>query len=211
MRDMVRLILMGGLIGVSGCACHRPLGEVIDDPARRAALLQGYRRPQVRKQVFRTLIRWPGRELSLVEIVKALPEGGFSVAGVTDIGTTLYAARIDPNGTGRVVDKSLPFSDRWVLEGLVAELLLPWNGPHQGGELYALSDGGWALVYEEGRITGVFLFNQAGRWREFHRLSGCRLRAQTSLEWADGTVPTVMRVDNVEKHYHAVRESISSD
>ena len=184
---------------------------MIDDPARQAMLLQGYRHPQVRKQVFRTLIRWPGRELSLVEIVKALPEGGFSVAGVTDIGTTLYAVRVDSNGTGCVVDKSLPFSDRWLLEGLVAELLLPWNGPHQGSTLYTLSDGGWALVYEEGRITRMFLFDQAGRWQESRRLSGCRLRAQTSLEWGDGTVPTVMRVDNVEKHYKAVRESISSD
>jgi hypothetical protein len=77
----------------------------------------------------------------LTEIVKIPPDGGFSVAGVTDIGSTLYAVRVDPNATGRVIRKSLPFSDRWLLDGLVAELLVPWNGPTEACRLFRQSDG----------------------------------------------------------------------
>lgn len=196
---------------MSGCVCHQPVGEPVDDPAKRAALLQACRRPDVHRAVFRTLIHWPGREISLVEIVKALPDGGFAVVGMADVGNTLYAVQIDSAGQGRVVSKSLPFSDQWLLDGIVAELLIPWNGPDEASQLFRLSDGTWALKHEEDRVVRMFLFDETGRWQELRRLSGCRLRRQAFLEWDGGSVPAVMRVENFAKHYRAVRETVSSE
>lgn len=156
------------------------------------------------------MLRSGGREISLVEIVKTFLEGGFSVAGVTDIGNTLYAVQIDPDGKGRVISKSLPFSDRWLLDHLVKELLIPWNGPQETSELYRLPDEGWALVHEENRLACMFVFDEIGNWTEFRRLAGGRLQSRISLEWDGGSTPNVMRVDNRDKHYRVVRERVSS-
>ncbi len=155
------------------------------------------------------MVRWPGRALSLTEIVQRHPDGGYSVVGVSDIGSTLYAARVVANGQGEVVSKALPFSDRWLLDGFVAELLVPWTGPDESSELHKLSDGTAALAQEEGRLRRVYLFNASGQWVGVQRLSGCRLRCQMSLEWGEGVLPTTMRVKNAQKHYRAVRENVA--
>lgn len=199
------------LAGVSGCLSRQSLGEPIDDAPQRAALLSTHHRPDVPQAVFRTLVRWGGREVSLVEVVRVFPDGSFSVAGMTDIGNTLYAVQIAPDGTGHVVSKSLPFSDRWLLEGLVAELLIPWNGPDETCRLYRLPDGAWAMARADGRVTLVFIFDAAGNWREFRRLSGGRLVSQVFLEWDSGPVPGLMRVNNRDRHYQAVRETVSGN
>jgi hypothetical protein len=156
------------------------------------------------------VLRSGGREISLAEVVKKSPEGGFAVAGVTDIGNTLYAVQIDLDGKGRVISKSLPFSDRWLLDHLVTELLIPWNGPPETSEVYRLPDGGWALIHEENRLIHVFVFDETGNWTEFRRLAGGRLQSRTSLEWDEGSTPKVMRVDNRDKRYRVVRERVSS-
>ena len=210
MRPTIRSILIGLLVGTSGCLCPQPLGEPVEDTAKRAALLASYRPPEVQRVVYRTVLRSGGREISLAEVVKRSPEGGFSVAGVTDIGNTLYAVQIDPDGKGRVISKSLPFSDRWLLDHLVTELLIPWNGPPETSELYRLSDGGWALIHQEDRLTRAFVFDEMGNWAEFRRLAGGRLQSRVSLEWDEGAAPNVMRVDNRSKHYRVVRERVSS-
>ncbi len=156
------------------------------------------------------MIRLGGREISLAEVVKISAEGGFAVAGVTDIGNTLYAVQIDPAGKGRVISKSLPFSDRWLLDHLVRELLIPWNGPQETSELYRLPDESWALVHEENRLTCMFVFDRMGNWTEFRRLAGGRLHSRVSLEWDGESIPNVMRVDNRDRHYRVVRERVSS-
>ncbi len=195
----------------------------MNDAARRAALLQACRRPHVTEAVFRTLICWPGREISLTEVVKVPPEGGFGVAGITDIGSTLYAVQVAPNGTRRVLDKSLPFSDRWLLDGLVAELLIPWNGPHEASQgtpnaidrvwepqLYRQSDGTWALVHQDGDDIHMFVFDAAGNWQGVRRLSGGHLRYRAFFEWDGGPIPKVIRVDNPANHHRTVRERVST-
>jgi hypothetical protein len=194
---------------VGGCASSLSLGEPVNDAPRRAALLQACRRPQVTEAVFHTLIRWPGREISLTEIVKMPPEGGFRAAGITDIGSTLYAVQIAPNGERRVLSKSLPFSDRWLLDGLVAELLIPWNGPPEAGQLYRRSDGTWALAHQAGDDFHIFVFGADGSWQGVRKLSGGRLRYQASLEWDGGPIPKVIRVDDRANHYRTVRERVS--
>lgn len=199
---------MGLLFVVSGCALRQSLGEPIDDPARRTALLGTYRRPEVAEAVFRTLIRWGGREISLTEIVKPSPDGSLSVAGITDIGSTLYAAQIDPDSHGQILSKSLPFSDRWLLEGLIAELLIPWNGPPETSQLYERSDGTWAMACKKRRATHLFIFNEAGTWQYFHRLTGSRVLSRAVLEWDGDPVPRIMRIDNPGRHYHAIRERV---
>ena len=208
MSRLIRSIPVLGLL-VLGCACPRPLGPAVDDPAQRALLLQACPRPDVSRAVFQTVVRWPGRALSLTEIVKRHPDEGYSVVGVSDVGSTLYAARVAANGQGEVISKSLPFSDRWLLEGFVAELLVPWTGPAETSELHELSEGATALAQEEGRLRRVYLFDAAGQWVGLQRRSGCRLRCQVSLEWGDGALPTTMRVENAQKHYRAVRERVS--
>jgi hypothetical protein len=207
---LIRSIPILGLL-VLGCACPRSLGPVIDDPAQRASLLEASRRPDVSRAVFQTVVRWPGRALSLTEIVKRHPDEGYSVVGVSDVGSTLYAVRIAADGQGEVVSKSLPFSDRWLLDGFVAELLAPWTGPDETSELHELSDGTAALAQEKGRLRHVYLFDASGRWVGVQRLSGCRLRCQMSLEWGEGDVPTTIRVENAQKHYRAVRENVSTE
>ncbi len=194
---------------MGGCANRLTLGEPVNDASRRAALLQACRRPPVTEAVFRTLIRWPGREISLTEIVKAPPEGGFVAAGITDIGSTLYTVQIAPNGEGRVLSKSLPFSDRWLLDGLVAELLIPWNGPREAGQLYRQSDGTWFLTDQLKDDLRVFIFDVDGRWQGVRRLSGGHLRCQAALEWDAKPVPRIIRIDNPGNHYRVVRERVS--
>jgi hypothetical protein len=214
------LILTGLLFVSLGCASHPPLGEAVEDAARRAALLQAYHRPNVRQAVFRTLICWPGREVSFTEVVKVAPDGGFSVAGITDIGSTLYAVQIAPDGQGRVLSKVLPFSDEWLLEGLVAELLLPWHGPDETCQLFVgrasphdtLGERGrspYILAREAGDETQVFTFDANGRWQDFRRFSGGHLRCRASLEWDGQSLPQRMEVDNRRSHYRTIRERVS--
>ncbi len=189
----------------------------MNDAARRAALLQacpaprgGAARPaQVTEVVFRTLIRWPGREMSLTEIVKVPREGGFRAAGITDIGSTLYAVQVAPNGERRVLSKSLPISDRWLLDGLLTELLIPWDRPHEASQLHRQSDGTWILAHQVGHDIHLFVFDADGNWKEVRRLSGGRLRYRASLEWDGEPIPKIIRIDNPGSHYRAVRERVS--
>jgi len=200
---------MALFLGGSGCAYQQSFGEPIDDVARRAALLQAYPRPNVSQAVFRTLIRWGKREVSLTEVVKTSPDGGLSVAGVTDISSTLYAAQIDPNGRGHIINKSIPFSNRWLLDGLIAELLIPWNGPNETCRLHRQADNTWAFVCQEQRIARVFIFDGAGSWQQFHRVKGSRLLSRAFLEWDGQPIPKIMRVDNTAERYQVVRERVS--
>ncbi|MBN1506024.1 MAG: hypothetical protein JW955_04215 [Sedimentisphaerales bacterium] len=209
MRCVIWIILSGAFAAASGCASYQSLGEPIDDASRRTALLQACPRPDVSEAIFRTLIRWGGREISLTEVVKAVPDGGAAVAGITDIGSTLYAAQIGPDGRGHVISNSLPFSDQWLLDGLVAELLVPWYGPNEACQLYRQPGNAWALACREGRITRLFTFDETGNWRQFCRLSGSRLLSRISIEWDGRSIPGIMRVDNPGKHYRVVRERVS--
>lgn len=201
-------ILVGLLAATSGCAARQSLGEPVDNVARRAALLGAYQRPDVTKAVFRTLIRWGEREISLTEVVKPSPEGNLSVVGITDIGSTLYAAQIAPDGRGQVLSKSLPFSDRWLLEGLIADLLIPWNGPPETARLYRQPDGNWTLVCKERRTMRRFVFDAAGIWQRFDRLKGSRLLSRAIMEWDNAPLPRIIRIDNRAGHYHVVRERV---
>jgi hypothetical protein len=207
-KSAVLPILIGLLFGALGCASHPSLGVPVDDAARHAALLQACPRPHVSEAVYRTLICWPGREVSLTEVVKLSADGGFSVAGVTDIGSTLYAVQVAPNGPGRVLSKVLPFSDRWLLDGPVAELLLPWNGPDQACRLFRQGKF-WTLVREVGSETEVFTFDAEGRWQGFRYFSGGHPRCQAVLEWDAQPLPKRMQVDNPRHHYHVIRERVS--
>ena len=208
MRGVAWFILVGLLAGASGCASRQSLGEPVDNALQRAALLRIYQRPDVSKAVFRTLIRWGEREISLTEVVKPSPEGNLSVVGVTDIGSTLYAALIAPDNHGQVLSKSLPFSDRWLLEGLIADLLIPWNGPPESAQLYRQPDGNWALVCKERRTTRVFVFDAAGTWQRFDRRKGSRLLSRVIMEWDEAPLPRIIRIDNRAGHYHVIRERV---
>jgi hypothetical protein len=209
LRIVIWIILFCLLNGVSGCLCRQNFGEPSDDLSRRAALLNESKSHDANEVVFRTLIHWGTREISLVEVVKVFQEGGFSVAAVTDIGTTLYSARIDKDGKGHIISNALPVSTRWLLENLVTELLIPWNGPGDTCRLYRLPEEKWAMVDEANNNAKIFIFNEAGKWLEFRRTSGCRVRCRASFEWGQRRIPKVIRVDNIDKHYHVVRESIS--
>ena len=193
--------------------CRQNFGEPSDDSSRRTALLNGSKSPDANEVAFQTIIRWGGREISIVEVVKVFQAGGYSVVGVTDIGTTLYAAQIDKDGKGHVISNALPVSDRWLLENLVTELLIPWNGPGDTYRLYKLPEEKWAMVDEADNTATIFIFDEAGKWLEFRRTSGCRLRCRASFEWdqrrVPRRVPKVIRVENLDKHYSVVRESVS--
>jgi hypothetical protein len=207
-KSASRTILICLLSGLSGCATYQSMGEPVDDPAQRAALLQGYRKPDVSKVVFRTVIRWPGRELSLVEVVKPTEQGGMSIVGMTDISTTLFAVQVDPNGEGRVVTKNLPLSNEWLLDNLIADLLIPWQGPSPACQLRRLEDKTWTLVRQGQRTTDMFIFDEMGQWRQSRRLQGRRLLAQMSFEWDGNAVPKIVRIDNRSAYYEGVRERV---
>jgi hypothetical protein len=181
----------------------------VNDAIRRAALLQACQRPRATEAVFRTLIRWPGRAISLTEIVKVPPEGGFLAAGITDIGSTLYAVQVGPTGESRILSKSLPFSDKWLLDGLVAELLIPWTGPRETCQLHRRADGTWVLAHRIGDGVHMFIFDTDGNWQEARRLSGGRLRYRAAFEWDAEPIPRIIRVDNPGNHYRIVRERVS--
>ncbi len=211
MKNAIRYILMCLLAGLSGCATYQSLGEPVDDPAQKTALLRACRKPDTSKAVFRTVLRWPGREVSLIEVVKPTGRGGLSMVGMTDISTTLYSVQIDPNGQGRVLSKNLPFSNQWLLDNLVAELLIPWRGPSERCRLHRLPDQTLALVGETESSVGLFLFDEAGHWREYRRLRGHRVQVQAFIEWDAQTIPKVIRLDNRGAHYHAVRERVENE
>jgi hypothetical protein len=181
----------------------------VNDASRRAALLQACQPPHATEAVFRTLIHWPGRELPFTEIVKVPPEGGFLAAGITDLGSTLYAVRIAPDGESHVLSKALPFSDRELLDGLVAELLIPWKGPNEACRLYRQSDGTWSLTCQAGADLHLFVFDTSGNWQGVSRFSGGHLRCRASFEWDAESVPRKIRVDNPRGHYCTVRERVS--
>jgi hypothetical protein len=209
LRIAAGTILFCLLIGGSGCICRQNFGQPCDDSSKRAFLLSSSKPPEVNEVSFRTVIRWGGREIPLVEVVKVFPEGEFSVAGVSDIGKTLYSARIDGEGRGCVISNVLPVSNNWLLENLIAELLVPWNGPGAACKLYKLPDEQWALVDGSDQAAKVFIFDETGQWLEYRRISGCRLRCSISLEWGQKYIPKVMQVNNLDKHYKVIRESIS--
>jgi hypothetical protein len=145
----------------------------------------------------------------MTEIVKIPPEGGFLIAGIADIGSTLYAAQVGPTGEGRVLSKSLPFSDRWLLDSLVAELLIPWHGPREACQLHRQADGTWALTYNAGDNIHIFIFDTSGNWQEARRISGGRLRYRAAFQWDGEPIPRIMRVDNPSNRYRIVRERVS--
>jgi hypothetical protein len=209
LRIVICTILFCLLICASGCVCRQNFGEPSDDLSRRAAFRNESKYPDVNEVTFRTIIHWGSREISVVEVVKVFKEEGFSVAAVTDIGTTLYSARIDKDRKGRIVRNALPVSSAWLLENLIAELLIPWNGPGDMCKLYKQPDGKWAMVDEADSTAKIFIFDEAGKWLEFQRISGCRVRCRVSFEWGQSRIPKVMRVDNFDKHYKLVREVVS--
>jgi len=194
-----------------GCMSFKPPGHLISDPAQQSRVLGFYQYPQVHMVLFRSVIRWGKREVPLTEVVKVLPEGGYSVAGITDIGSTLYAVRIAAQGPAKVLRKALPFSDAWLTRNLVAELMVPWTAPPASGQLYRLPDGACAWTHTSDHTTVMYTFSAAGQWRTFRRFSGNRVRCVVELEWDGQSVPSVMRVRNFGKHYQVVRERIAAE
>jgi hypothetical protein len=156
------------------------------------------------------VVHWSGRALSLTEIVKRHSDGGYSVVGIADVGKTLYAARVAADYSGEIISKSLPFSDRWLLEGFVSELLVPWTAPDGTSDLHELADGTYALVQNDDRLRHVYLFDDSGQWVEYWLFLGARMRFKVSMEWGEGTVPTTMRIENSQGHYRVVREKVST-
>lgn len=202
-------ILLSLLTGLSGCRCRQNFGEPSTNLSRREALLHSYKSPEASEVTFQTLMHWDGREISLVEVVKVFPQGGFSIAGVSDIGKTLYSAQIGREGKGRIISNTLPVSDQWLIENLITELLIPWNGPDETYRLYQLPEGRWAMVNGAEDDSKVFIFDKEGKWLEYRRILNCRLKCRELFEWAERGVPKIIRVDNFEKNYRIVRESIS--
>jgi hypothetical protein len=210
LRNCLGPFLLAGLIGLSGCAKPVSLGRLIHDPAHQAALTLRTHGVEVSKGVFRTVIYWGPRQMAFIEVVKKHAQGGLSIAAITDLGTTLYAVQIDPNGVSRVIRKSLPFSDQWLLDGLVAELLILWQRPPQPSHLRQLDPDHRALVHQEGRRTVMYVFDRADQWIEYQRLWRQRSHCRISLEWDNDPLPKVMRVHNPKKHYRVVRERVRS-
>jgi hypothetical protein len=202
-------ILLSLFIGLSGCRCGQNFGELSTNLTRRETILNSYKSPEASEVTFQSLIHWGGHEIFLIEVVKVLPQGGFSVAGVSDIGKTLYSAQIEREGKGRIISNALPVSERWLMENLITELLIPWNGPDETYQLYQISEGRWAMVNGAEDDSKVFIFDKEGKWLEYRRILNCRLKCRESVEWAEKGVPKVIRVDNFEKNYNIVRESIS--
>jgi len=190
--------------------CSRDFGRLSDDSAKLKALLDSSKSPQVSESSFQTILRWGGREISFVEVVKMFPQDGFSVVAVSDIGKTLYSARIDKTGGGKIISNVLPVSDKFILENLIAELLVLWDVPDENSRLYVQPDGKWALVSDIGKTVKVYIFDDAGNWLEFRRISSCWLKCKESFEWKQNRVLKLMRVENYDKHYKITREFISS-
>ncbi len=208
MKNYLSLLWIVGLIGLSGCAQPVSMGRQIHDTAQQAALRLGIHSAEAPEGTFRTLVCWGSRQMSFVEIVKKHAEGGLSVAAVTDLGNTLYAIQVDPNGEASVIRKSLPFSDQWLLDGLVAELLILWHRPPENSHLHQLNPEHQALVFQEGRSAQMYVFDRVGRWIEYQRLWRRRPQCRVSLEWDNdsNSLPRLMRVNNSRKHYRVVRE-----
>ncbi len=199
---------MVALIGLSGCARPVSLGRLIHDPAQQAQLRLGVNSTELSEGMFRTLISWGPRQMAFVELVKKNAQGGLSVAALTDVGSTLYAVQIDPNGATRVIRKSLPFSDQWLLDGLVAELLILWQRPPANSHLHQLNPDQRALVLQEGQGTKLYVFDRSDRWVEYQRLWRRRSQCHISLEWDSDPLPKLMRVHNSKKHYRVLRERL---
>lgn len=203
-------ILMGLAI-LSGCLGHTSPGAVVRDPVLKAELVQRIRQVHVTNAVFHTLIQWPGREVSLVEIVKVLDGGGLSVAGLTDMGNTLYAVHIPAQGRAEVLTRHLPLSEAWLVEGLMAGLLIPWRVPDDSAQVRQQPDGTWALSREQGRTTLSYLLDEAGQWHTVDCFSGSRRVSRTRVEWDGRGVPVKMETQDVRYHFVAVRERVTCD
>lgn len=206
----VRTVLLLSVTGtlLTGCASV-PLGEVVEDPAQKAHLLETFPEPQVSKVVYHTVLHWPGRELSLVEVVKAKDAGVLAVAGLTEMGNTLYTARAHRDGDVEILQNNLPLSDGWLTSGPVAELLLPWRGPTASSVLRRADDGTWRLWQEETAGDRLYTLGQDGTWEGVLLLSGTRLRSRSTFEWDDQPIPLRTHTTHHKHHYRSVRERAS--
>jgi len=189
----------------SGCAAV-PLGEVVEDPVRKVRLLDTFPDPNVSKVIYHTVLHWPGRELSLVEVVKAEASGSLAVAGLTEMGNTLYTARADRNGEVKILQNNLPLSDGWLTSGPVAELMLPWRGPTTEALLRRAADGSWRLWQEDPSGDRLYILGPEHSWDEVQLLSGRKLRSRTTFEWDAESVPLRLRTTHHKHHYKALRE-----
>jgi hypothetical protein len=205
-RAVFLLTVVGVLL--SGCA-GVPLGEVVEDPARKARLLDTFPDPNVSKVIYHTVLHWPGRELSLVEVVKAEASGSLAVAGLTEMGNTLYTARADRAGDVKILQNNLPLSDGWLTNGPVAELMLPWRRPTADAVLRRAGDGSWRLWQEDPAGDRLYILGPEHAWNEVQLLSGRRLRSRTTLEWDTESVPLRLRTTHHRHHYQALRERAS--
>jgi hypothetical protein len=195
---------------LAGCA-QVPLGVPIDNPQLHQQLRGQIRVPDVNQVVFQTVVRWPGREVSLVEIVKEEPAGTLSVAGLSDIGNTVYTVRFNEAGDAEVLKNQLPLSNTWLVEGLVADLLVPWQHPFAFAELRRLDSGAWMLLQESETGQELFVFDEDRQWEQYGRLRGKRVLSQTVLYWDGETVPHKTTTENKRYHFRTVRERASFD
>ena len=193
---------------LGGCA-QIPLGQAINHPEQKERLLDQSHPPHVTQVVFHTVLQWPGRALSLTEIVKVEDTGVMSVVGLSDMGQTLYAIRLPGHNEAELLKKNLPFSDSWLLEGLVPGLVTPWQRPLAHAELGRLADGSWRLLQDSPGGRTMFVFDMEGRRSQVLMLSGKRLVSRTTMEWDRQAVPLRMITENKRHHYRAIRERAS--
>ncbi len=204
---MLLMLSVTGML-LTGCASV-PLGEVVEDPAQKARLLDAFPEPEVSKVVYHTVLHWPGRELSLVEVVKAQESGVLAVAGLTEMGNTLFTARAHRDGDVEILQNNLPLSDSWLISGPVAELLLPWRGPAARAVLRRVDDGTWRLWQEETAGDRLYVLGQDGAWEGVMLLSGSRLRSRSTFEWDGQPIPLRTHTTHHKHHYRSVRERAS--
>jgi len=124
-----------------------------------------------------------------------------------DIGSTLYAAQVGRTVAG-VISNSLPFSDQWLLDGLVAELLVPGMDPT---DLPTAQTTRQCLVLACKRaashVSSSSMRLETGSSSTDSQVS---LLSRTFLDW-DGEPSKDHARDNSGKNYHAVRSESRSD
>lgn len=105
----------------------------------------------------------------------------------------------------QILQNNLPLSDDWLIQGPLAEVLLPWTPPGDGAELRRGEDGAWRLLDDD----RLYILGPDEVWAEVWQLSDGRVRSRSEMEWDTEALPRRMRTTHRRHHYRSVRERAS--
>ncbi|HDP33650.1 MAG TPA: hypothetical protein ENN29_00910 [Candidatus Hydrogenedentes bacterium] len=125
---------------------------------------------------WRVLLQRGKRESVFTVLVEQHYDGELRVAGISDLGTTLFLGVAHNNGNMTVHANKTGMSDRRLSQTVLLDATIPFLIPPEHAACHMLDDGRLALVARPApRRSHIFVYDPDGRLVEFWRLRRKRL------------------------------------